>query len=58
MQNPLLALIEILLLWLLIFETIKVFKPIDNLASKLLIPYILWVSFATVLNASIWWLNK
>lgn len=58
MQNPLLALIEILLLWLLIFETIKVFKPIDSLASKLLIPYILWVSFATLLNASIWWLNK
>ena len=58
LQNPLLALIEILLLWLLIFETIKVFKPIDNLASKLLIPYILWVSFATILNASIWWLNK
>ncbi|MDD2985392.1 TspO/MBR family protein [Flavobacterium sp.] len=58
MQNPLLALIEILLLWLLIFETMKVFKPIDSLASKLLIPYILWVSFATLLNASIWWLNK
>lgn len=58
LQNPLLALIEILLLWLVIFETIKIFKPIDILASKLLIPYLLWVSFATILNASIWWLNS
>ncbi|WP_309607978.1 TspO/MBR family protein [Flavobacterium sp.] len=56
--NPLLAFIEILLLWLFIFETIKVFKPIDGLASKLLYPYLAWVSFATILNGSIWWLNK
>lgn len=58
MCNPFLAFIEILLLWLLIFETIKLFKPIDPLASKLLIPYLLWVSFATLLNGSIWWLNS
>ena len=56
--NPLLAFIEILLLWLFILETIKVFKPIDSLASKLLYPYLAWVSFATILNASIWWLNR
>ncbi len=58
LQNPFLALIEILLLWIMIVETIKVFKPIDNLASKLLIPYFLWVSFAMILNGSIWWLNS
>lgn len=58
MCNPFLAFIEILLLWLMIFETIKLFKPIDALASKLLIPYLLWVSFATLLNGSIWWLNR
>ena len=56
--NPLLALIEIVLLWLFIFETIKLFKPISSLASKLLYPYLAWVSFATILNASIWWLNR
>ncbi len=56
--NPLLAFIGILLLWLSIFETIKVFKPIDGLASKLLYPYLAWVSFATILNGSIWWLNR
>jgi benzodiazapine receptor len=56
--NPFLALIEILLLWLMIFETIKAFKKVDVFASKLLIPYLAWVSFATILNGSIWFLNS
>ena len=58
LHNPLLALIEIILLWLMIFETYKQFKKIDKLASQLLIPYLIWVSFAMLLNASIWWLNR
>jgi len=58
LNNTLLAFIEIILLGLLIFETIKKFKPIDTLAAKLMIPYLLWVSFATILNGSIWWLNR
>ncbi len=58
LQNPFLALAEIMLLWLMIFETIKLFKPIDALASKLMVPYLLWVSFAMILNGSIWWLNS
>ncbi|WP_291116601.1 TspO/MBR family protein [Flavobacterium sp. UBA6135] len=58
LNNTLLALIEILLLGLLILETIKKFKPIDALAAKLMIPYLLWVVFATILNGSIWWLNR
>ncbi|HBI01682.1 MAG TPA: tryptophan-rich sensory protein [Flavobacterium sp.] len=58
LQNSFLALVEIMLLWLMIFETIKLFKPIDALASKLMIPYLLWVSFAMILNGSIWWLNR
>ncbi|MDI9256487.1 MULTISPECIES: TspO/MBR family protein [Flavobacterium] len=58
MQNPLLALIEIVLLWLLIYETYHQFRKIDKTAGMLLIPYLAWVSFATVLNASIWWLNR
>jgi tryptophan-rich sensory protein len=56
--NPFLALIEILLLWLMIFETIRAFNKVDNYASKLLIPYLVWVSFATILNGSIWFLNS
>lgn len=58
LHNPLLALIEIVLLLLLIFETYKQFKKIDKVAAMLLLPYLAWVSFATILNASIWLLNK
>lgn len=58
LQNPFLALIEIVLLWLLIYETYLKFAKIDKIAGYLFIPYIAWVSFASVLNASIWWLNR
>ena len=58
LHNPFLALLEIILFWLIIFETYTQFKKIDKTAGLLLIPYLAWVSFATVLNASIWWLNR
>ena len=58
LHNPLLAMVEIILLWLIIYETYIKFAKIDKIAGYLFIPYLLWVSFATVLNASIWWLNK
>lgn len=58
LQNPMLAGIEIVILWLMIFETYTKFVKINKIAGYLLIPYLLWVSFATVLNASIWWLNS
>ncbi len=58
LHNPMLALIEIILLWLVIFECYTQFSKIDKVAGMLLVPYLAWVSFATVLNASIWWLNK
>jgi len=57
MQNPPLALAVILILWVLIFICIVRFKPIKALAAYLLIPYLLWVSFATVLNGAIILLN-
>jgi tryptophan-rich sensory protein len=58
MHNPMLASIEIVLLWLLIFETYSQFAKINKTAGYLLLPYLAWVSFASVLTASIWWLNK
>jgi tryptophan-rich sensory protein len=58
LHNPFLSLIEIVLLWLLIFETYTQFKKIDKVAGMLLVPYLAWVSFAMVLNGSIWWLNR
>lgn len=57
LKNILLASIEIILLLLIIYETYIVFKKIDSMASKLLIPYLLWVSFATILTVTICFLN-
>lgn len=58
MQNPLLAFIDIIILIVLIVYTIKLFKPINRMASWLLYPYLVWVSFATILNLSIILLNN
>ena len=41
-----------------IVATIAAFRPLDRLASGLLWPYLAWVAFATLLNGSIWWLNR
>lgn len=57
MKNPLLAFVEIIILWLAIFLTIKSFYKINRLAGNLLIPYLLWVSFASILNLAIVILN-
>lgn len=51
------ALIEIIIMWVAILSMILVFKKINILAAYLQIPYLIWVSFATLLNASLWWLN-
>jgi benzodiazapine receptor len=56
-QQPGLAAIEIVVMWLSIAYMIYVFYPIHKLASLLQVPYLLWVSFASVLNISIYLLN-
>lgn len=53
-----LALLEIILLWLAILFTIVAFYKVSIFAAVLLIPYLLWVTFATVLNGALWLLNK
>ena len=53
-----LAFCEILLLLSSIIWMIISFYKLDKIASYLNIPYLLWVSFASVLNISFWWLNK
>ena len=52
------ALIEILALWLAIAATIAAFAAIRRSAAALLVPYLAWTTFATVLTATIWRLNR
>ncbi|MFN3232357.1 MAG: TspO/MBR family protein [Alphaproteobacteria bacterium] len=53
-----LAVLEIGGLWLAIAATIALFWPIDRTAAYLLVPYLMWASFAGVLNLTIWRLNR
>jgi len=57
MRNPLFGLIDILILWLFIIANMILFYNVSKIAGYLLIPYFLWVSFATILNFSILLLN-
>ena len=57
LRSPLAGLVVILLLWALIALNIQKFREVSRTAGLLLIPYILWVTFAMVLNFAIWRLN-
>lgn len=57
LRSPLLALIDIAALWLMITALVVVFWNIRKLSGVLMVPYWLWVSFASVLNCSIWRMN-
>ena len=58
LRRPDLALVEIAMLWGSIVATIVLFHPVSAAAAWLLVPYLAWVSFASVLNASIWRRNR
>jgi tryptophan-rich sensory protein len=58
LASPGLALVDIGVLWALIALTVVASWRVVPLAGVLLLPYLAWVSFAAVLNASIWWLNR
>ncbi len=57
LQQPGWAFAEIIVMWLAILFTILWFGKISSTAAWLLVPYICWVSFASVLNYAIWKLN-
>ena len=57
LHRPGWALVEILVLLVAILATLRAFWHVDRLAGLLLLPYAAWVSFATVLNWTIWQLN-
>jgi translocator protein len=51
------AFVDIVALWMLIIVTLIAFWRVRPLAGALLLPYLVWVSFAAVLNHSVWQLN-
>ncbi|WP_247881167.1 TspO/MBR family protein [Skermanella sp. TT6] len=57
MQQPGLAFAEISALWIAVAATMVAFWRVRPLAGWLFVPYLLWVSYAAVLNASVWLLN-
>lgn len=57
LQMPGVALAEIVLLRVAIVLTLTAFRPVNRAAAWLLVPYLAWVSFAAVLNFTLWRLN-
>jgi tryptophan-rich sensory protein len=57
LQRPMIAFIEIIVLWCAILATLVSFWKVRPAAGALLIPYLCWVSFASALNYQLWRLN-
>ena len=58
LEQPLIALIDLITLLIVILFTIKWFRIVNNTAAYLLIPYAVWVLFAILFNFEIWRLNS
>lgn len=58
LHRPLLAFAEITLLWIVLGMTLLSFWRVRKIAGLLLVPYLGWVTFAAVLNLTIWRLNR
>ena len=58
LQRPFVAMVDIVLLLVLIGATAIRFAAVSRGAALLLLPYLAWVAFATVLNGGFWWLNR
>jgi tryptophan-rich sensory protein len=57
LKSPMLAFVEIMVLWIAIILTVMKSLKVVKAAGYLLLPYIIWVSFAAVLNFFLWKLN-
>ena len=57
LQSPLFGFIVIVVLWIAIFANIVVYARVSKIAAAILIPYIVWVTIASVLNFSVYVLN-
>ncbi|MFH1335241.1 MAG: TspO/MBR family protein [Candidatus Zixiibacteriota bacterium] len=58
LHSPFSAFIEIIILWLVILVTFVSFMKISKPAGILLLPYLIWVAFAAILNYNLWKLNS
>jgi len=58
LRSPVAGLVDILLLLIAVVATTQVFLRIDKPAGWMMVPYALWVTFASTLNAAIWLLNR
>lgn len=58
LKSPVAAFVEVLFLWEMIYKTWRIFDEVDKTAGWLMVPYLMWVTYATVLNGSICWLNR
>lgn len=57
LESPFYAFVEIVVLWVAIALTIIAFRKVSRAAGLLLLPYLAWVTFATILTFSVWRLN-
>ena len=57
-QSPLLGLINVVPQWLTVVATAIAFMRLDRVAGWCLVPLALWVGYASLLNAALWWLNR
>ena len=58
LRQPGWAFVEILMLLAAVIATMLAFFKVSRLAGSLLVPYALWVAFASCLNGTLWWMNR
>jgi translocator protein len=58
LRQPGWAFVEVVVLWLAILATVAACWRISPTAGAVLLPYLLWVSYAAALNGALWWMNR
>ncbi len=58
LRRPDLAFVEVIVFWAVLVALLVRFWHADRIATALWAPYVAWVSFASVLNGTVWWLNR
>jgi benzodiazapine receptor len=58
LRAPVWALLEMAFLWIAVLTTVILFWQVSALSGAMLLPYLIWVSYAAYLNAGIWRMNR